>query len=108
MTALDKYVLTSLKPRRSSHRQCSGSLTVSPIASGQPPCTHKPIIDEGDDRRHAGDCGWADCRSRSEVSACGVVCLGRRCQNEMSPIQAESLQRGFRLEDGRIDERICE
>ena len=46
MTALSKYILTSLKPYRSPHRQCTGSLTVSPVASDQPRQQHKPIIDK--------------------------------------------------------------
>ena len=45
MTALSKYILTSLKPYRSPHRQCTGSLTVSPVASDQLSQQHKPIID---------------------------------------------------------------
>ena len=35
-------ILISLKPCRSPYRQCSDSLTVSPVASGLPPCTHNP------------------------------------------------------------------
>jgi hypothetical protein len=100
VTALDKYVLTSLKPCRSPHRQCSGSLTVSPVASGQPPFTYKPIIDEGDDRRHAGNCGWADVAPGAKCPLAVLSALAEDVRMKCRPFKPNPSREGFDLRMG--------
>ena len=53
--------LASSRPCHSPHRQYLRSSAVSPLASGQPTQTYKPVIGEVDDCRLAG--GWGGQKS---------------------------------------------